>query len=60
MAGDIEHIEREDHRPADPLQLEREAQSQPEVGRVCDTDEEARDFLACEPPQDDVPGNDFV
>ena len=26
MAGDIEHIEREDHRPADPLQLEREAQ----------------------------------
>ena len=41
MAGYVEHVEREDHRPADTLQLEREAQREPEVGRVRDTDEEA-------------------
>jgi hypothetical protein len=60
MAGDVEHVEREDHRPADALQLEREAQRQPEIGRVGDTDEQRRNFLACESPQHDVPGDDFV
>ena len=60
MAGDVEHVERQDHRPADALQLEREAQREPQIGRVGDTDEEARGFLAGEPAQHDVAGDDLV
>lgn len=56
-AGNVEHIEREDHRPADALQLEREAQSKPQIGRVGDADENARDFLAFDRLQNSrIPG----
>src|SRR5204862_7317813 len=60
MAGDVEHVEREDHRPADPLQLEREAQSDPEIGPVGDAHEKAWSGLAFEPPQHDIAGYDLV
>ncbi len=60
MAGNVEHVEREDHRPADPLQLESQSQRQPQIRRVGDADEKAWSGLAFEPSQHDVAGHDLV
>ena len=40
LARDVHHVERQHHRPADALQLEREAQRQPQVGGVGDADDQ--------------------
>jgi len=42
------------------LALEHQPQRQPEVRRIGDADQEARDILARQAPEDDVAGDDFI
>jgi hypothetical protein len=60
MTRDVEHVEREDHRSADALEFEREPHCEPKVCRIGDADEEVRDILSHEAPEDDVTGDDFI
>src|SRR5262249_37592304 len=60
MAGDVEHVECEDHRPADLLQLKHEPQSEPQIRRIGDADEEAWDILTVKPTENDVAGDGLV
>jgi hypothetical protein len=54
LAGDVHHVERQHHRPADALQLEREPQRQPKIGGVADADDQVGRDLALQPAQHDV------
>ena len=54
LAGDVHHVERQHHRPADALQLERQPQRQPQVGGVGDADDQVGRDLALEAAQHDI------
>ena len=56
----VAHVQRDDHRPADPLQLEHQPQVQAQVGGVDDADQQVRRRLAGMPAQHDVARDRFV
>ena len=58
--GEIDHVERDDHREIERDQLQREAQVQIEVGGIHDDDERIRAALPGLPAEQDIAGNLFV
>ena len=58
--GDVDHVERQHHRPADRLQLQRQAQDQAQVGGVGDADHHVGRRLAGQPAQHRVAGDLLV
>jgi hypothetical protein len=58
--GDVEHVERQHERPADLLELQRQAQDQPQVGGVGHADQHPRSLLAGQTAQDGVARHHLV
>ena len=50
VRGDVDHVQRHHHRPAELLQLEHQAQVQAQVGRIDDADDHVGRRLAGERP----------
>ena len=56
----VAHVERDEHRAADALQLQDETQIQAEVGRIDDAYQEVRRRLGRVPAEHDVAGDRLI
>ena len=59
-ARDVDHVEHQQQRPADPLQLDHQPQRQPQIGGVGDAEQQVGLLLAREAAEHDVAGDFLV
>jgi hypothetical protein len=60
LLGDVAHVQGDQHRAANPLELEDEPEVQPQIGGIDDADEEVRRLLRGMATQNHVPGDSLV
>ena len=59
-AGDVDHIEHEHQRTADPLELDHQAQRDAQIGGIGDAQQQVGRGFARQPAEHDVAGDLFV
>jgi hypothetical protein len=60
LRGDITHVECNDHRPPEALQLEHQAQVEPQIGRIDHAHEQVRRRLARMTAEHDIAGDSLI
>ena len=60
LARDVAEVQRDDHRPPEAHQLQRQTQPQPQVGGVHDIDDDIRDVFALEAAEHDIARDGFI